>query len=103
MKMAIIFALQNHSENAAEILKYLFAYTFSIQNGISLQTFQRHFIIAAHNRFREQKHQQYCHSRWMQHFLWLMQHQGLFQQFWEKAPGQNWEKNDRLNIKTGRN
>ena len=24
---------------------------------------------------------------------------GLFQQFWEKAPGQNCEKNDRLHIK----
>ena len=22
------------------------------------------------------------------------QKQGFFQQFWEKAPGQNWEKND---------
>ena len=29
--------------------------------------------------------------------------QGFFQQFWEKAPGQNWEKNDQLNIKIGRN
>ena len=25
--------------------------------------------------------------------------QGFSQQFWEKAPGQNWEKNDRLNNK----
>ena len=26
-----------------------------------------------------------------------MVYQGFFQQFWEKVPGQNWEKNDRLN------
>ena len=25
-------------------------------------------------------------------FMEIMQRQGLFQQFWEKAPGQNWEK-----------
>ena len=25
-------------------------------------------------------------------FMEIMQCQGLFQQFWEKAPGQNWEK-----------
>ena len=27
--------------------------------------------------------------------------QGFFQQFWEKAPGQNWEKNNQLDIKIG--
>ena len=32
-----------------------------------------------------------------------LKYQGLFQQFWEKAPGQNWGKNDRLNIKSWRN
>ena len=29
--------------------------------------------------------------------------QGFIQQFWEKPPGQNWEKNDRLNVKIGKN
>ena len=32
----------------------------------------------------------------------LPTHQGLFQQFWEQAPGQNWEKKQ-LNIKIGKN
>ena len=29
--------------------------------------------------------------------------QGFFQQFWEKAPGQNWGKNDWLKIEIGKN
>ena len=29
--------------------------------------------------------------------------QGLFQQFWEKAPGQNWEKMIDLTLKLGEN
>ena len=25
-------------------------------------------------------------------YNWYVSHQGFFQQFWEKAPGQNWDK-----------
>ena len=33
--------------------------------------------------------------------IWKIIFQGLFQQFWEKAPGQNWEKKIDLKSKLG--
>ena len=31
----------------------------------------------------------------------MNKHQGFFQQFWQKAPGQNWEKKIDLTAKLG--